>query len=152
MSRRKELDNIDEKIVSMLVYNARMSYTDIADEIGLARPSVRARIEALEKNGKILGYETLLSDDADKRITYIFNLYIRPYEIKKCLEGFKRIPDIQTVFRAKDGFSCTLVCKSATFERVERIRDALQRFPGVREESFDIVEVSHNNMLKLTAA
>lgn len=42
------LDGLDQRIVQLLIENARISYSDIADKIGLSRVAVKARIQALE--------------------------------------------------------------------------------------------------------
>ena len=45
------LDEIDQKIVQLLIKNARFSYSDIGKEVGISRVAVKARIQALEKKG-----------------------------------------------------------------------------------------------------
>ena len=45
------LDELDQKIIQLLVKNARMSYSDIGDNIGISRVAVKARIQALENKG-----------------------------------------------------------------------------------------------------
>ena len=45
----KGLDELDRKIVALLTENARMSYSDIGEAVGVSRVAVRARIDALEK-------------------------------------------------------------------------------------------------------
>ena len=42
------LDEIDQKILELLIHNARMSYSDIGTEVGLSRVAVKSRITALE--------------------------------------------------------------------------------------------------------
>ena len=43
------LDEMDQKIVQLLIKNARMSYSDIAQQVGISRVAVKMRIQALEK-------------------------------------------------------------------------------------------------------
>ena len=38
------LDESDQKIVRLLIENARVSYSDLGDKIGLSRVAVKARI------------------------------------------------------------------------------------------------------------
>ena len=45
------LDALDQKIVSLLIENARMSYSDIAQRVGVSRVAVKMRVQALEKRG-----------------------------------------------------------------------------------------------------
>ena len=49
------LDALDQKIVSLLIENARMSYSDIAQQVGVSRVAVKMRVQALEKRGVIEG-------------------------------------------------------------------------------------------------
>ena len=54
------LDALDQKIVSLLIENARMSYSDIAQRVGVSRVAVKMRVQALEKRGVIEGYTTII--------------------------------------------------------------------------------------------
>ena len=40
------LDETDQKIVKLLIRNARMSYSDIGKQIGLSRVAVKLRVQA----------------------------------------------------------------------------------------------------------
>lgn len=42
------LDSLDREIVRLLIENARISYSDIGEKIGISRVAVKARIQALE--------------------------------------------------------------------------------------------------------
>lgn len=50
------LDETDNRIVSLLMKNARMSWSDIGEEVGLTRVAVKNRVRALEEKGVIKGY------------------------------------------------------------------------------------------------
>ena len=43
------LDKLDQKIIQLLVSNARMSYSDIGEKIGISRVAVKARIQAFRE-------------------------------------------------------------------------------------------------------
>lgn len=55
------LDKLDQKIIQLLVKNARMSYSDIGEKIGISRVAVKARIQALENKGIIEEYTTIIN-------------------------------------------------------------------------------------------
>ena len=40
------LDELDQKIIQLLIENARISYSDIGKETGISRVAVKARIQA----------------------------------------------------------------------------------------------------------
>lgn len=54
------LDELDQKIIRLLIENARISYSDIGEETGISRVAVKARIQALEKRGVIEEYTTII--------------------------------------------------------------------------------------------
>ena len=55
------LDVLDQKILQVIKDNARLSYSDIGDKVGLSRVAVRNRMEIMENNGVIQGYKTVIN-------------------------------------------------------------------------------------------
>ena len=55
------LDDLDKKIVQLLIQNARMSYSDIGQKVGISRVAVKMRVQALEKKGIIEEYTTIIN-------------------------------------------------------------------------------------------
>lgn len=54
------LDALDNKILDVLEDNARATYSEIGEIVGLSRVAVKNRIEILEQNGIIQGYKTII--------------------------------------------------------------------------------------------
>ena len=57
------LDSLDQKIIQLLTENARMSYSEIGQKIGISRVAVKARIDALEQRGIIEEYTITKTTD-----------------------------------------------------------------------------------------
>lgn len=58
------LDELDNKILGVIEKNARMSYSEIGDIVGVSRVSVKNRISLLEEKGYIQGYYTRIDPDS----------------------------------------------------------------------------------------
>ena len=58
--RREDLDKIDEKILNLLKGNARMSYQELGNAIGMSRVAAKKRVQRLEREGIIRGYNTCI--------------------------------------------------------------------------------------------
>jgi DNA-binding Lrp family transcriptional regulator len=58
------MDEADYRLMTLLRQNGRRSISDLAQETGLSRATVRARIEKLEQSGDIVGYTVVLRADA----------------------------------------------------------------------------------------
>jgi len=54
------LDDLDKKILEILRYNARLTYTAIGEKLGVAHSTVYERIRRLEENGVIKRYTTII--------------------------------------------------------------------------------------------
>lgn len=82
------LDELDQKIIQLLVKNARMSYSDIGEKIGISRVAVKARIQALENKGIIEEYTTIINP---QKISGAVSCY---FEIETRPDSFKEVTDI----------------------------------------------------------
>ena len=58
------IDEIDQKILSFLVKNARMPFLEIARECGVSGAAIHQRVKRLENNGVITGSRLLVKPQA----------------------------------------------------------------------------------------
>jgi len=61
-----KLDEHDLKLINLLRDDARLSISELAKLLGLSRPTVKSRLERLEKEGIIQKYTIKLSPDIEK--------------------------------------------------------------------------------------
>lgn len=64
MSKRRP-DATDERILRLLVRNARLSWRDVGDEVGLSANAVAQRVKRLETDGWVVGYTAVLDPALD---------------------------------------------------------------------------------------
>lgn len=78
MSKRRP-DATDERILRLLVRNARLSWRDVGDEVGLSANAVAQRVKRLETDGWVLGYTTVLDPGLDDEgLTALVHLRAAP--------------------------------------------------------------------------
>ena len=56
-----QLDDVDERILKLLHENGRITNVELAAAVGLSPPPCLRRLRALENNGIIVGYKTLIN-------------------------------------------------------------------------------------------
>ncbi len=66
------MDETDKKILNMVKGNARMSYQEIGNALGMSRVAAKKRIDKLQKAGIIRGYNTYIKRDYE--ITMLFDI------------------------------------------------------------------------------
>lgn len=73
------MDQIDMKLISLLQENARYSLKQLAEQVFLSSPAVSSRIERLEKEGYIRGYQAEVDPiKLGYHITAFINLEMPP--------------------------------------------------------------------------
>jgi len=66
------LDEKDNQIVNLLIQDARLTYSEIGDKVGLSRVAVKNRVAALEEQGIIKGYHADIDPlEAPKMMTFV---------------------------------------------------------------------------------
>ncbi len=58
------MDEVDQQIVTLLRENARRSFQDIGRRVHLSAPSVKRRVDRLERDGVLLGYTAIVDPEA----------------------------------------------------------------------------------------
>lgn len=61
VTKKKPLDRIDLKILKALQLNARLSYVELADRVGLSTTPCMERVKRLENQGYIEGYHAKIN-------------------------------------------------------------------------------------------
>ena len=78
------MDNTDEKILDLLKGDARMSYQQLGDAIGMTRVAAKKRVMKLERDGIIRGYNTYIKRMDD--VMMIIDIVTSPGKIDNVLQ------------------------------------------------------------------
>jgi Lrp/AsnC family transcriptional regulator, leucine-responsive regulatory protein len=73
------VEEIDQKILSLLCRNGRMSFTDLSRETGLSVSATHQRVRRLERRGVIRGYAAVI-DPADAGLPLTAFVSIKPFD------------------------------------------------------------------------
>lgn len=107
--KSKELDNLDQKILTELQKNARISNVEIGRRVGLSAPAVGDRITKLEDEGFIEGYRTILNmEKLGFSIQALISFKSQKLNHDEMLKLVKSIPEICEWYAITGSF-CMLV-------------------------------------------
>lgn len=120
------LDDLDQKILTLLTRNARYSYSEIGDRIGLSRVAVKSRIDALEKKGIIEEYTTIINPQKiSGAVSCYFEIETTPAALDAVIDRLYQSDTVTQIYRMSG--SCCLHVHA-----VAASQDELERF--IREE------------------
>ena len=90
------IDQIDQKILSFLVKNARMPFLEIARECGVSGAAIHQRVKRLEANGVITGSRLLVKPQALglNVCVYVSVSLSESNKYPEVIESFKKISEI----------------------------------------------------------
>ncbi|MDP1794161.1 MAG: Lrp/AsnC family transcriptional regulator [Acidimicrobiales bacterium] len=114
-------DDIDRQIVALLVEDARRSFNDIGDRVGLSAPAVKRRVDRLEDDGVIRGYAAVIDRSVDGKTMETFvELYCggrtAPSDIRSIVEEFDQVVEAYTVSGEADAL---LLLRTADIAELE---------------------------------
>ena len=135
------LDTLDQKIIQLLIENARASYSEIGEKIGISRVAVKARVQALEKRGIIEEYTTIINPQRiSGAVSCYFEIETQPEALSMVSEILKSNEIITQVYRVtgRDKLHVHAVC-SSNDEMVILIRDVIDSLPSFISCSCNII-------------
>lgn len=78
------MDQIDEKLLNMIKGNARMTYQEMGNALGMTRMAAKKRVKKLEEAGIIRGYNTTIYREDE--VTMMMDITTTPESFEKVLE------------------------------------------------------------------
>ena len=135
------LDALDQKIVRLLIENARISYSDIGQEVGISRVAVKARIQALEQRGIIEEDTTIINPQKiSGAVSCYFEIETLPDTLAEVTETLKENEAITQVYRVTGKNKLHVHAVAASSEEMEKlIREVIDPLPGVVSCSCNII-------------
>jgi DNA-binding Lrp family transcriptional regulator len=96
------LDATDRELLALLQANARESVTTLGKKLGIARTTVIARMERLQKGGVITGYSVRLNQATlEKSLQAYVGLSVAPRAGRDVLKRLAKMPEIAGVQRQR---------------------------------------------------
>jgi len=142
--RRRELDKIDRSILRLLQENARLSFTEIGERIGLSTTPCTERVRRMEREGVILGYSARLNPQHLQSRLLVFVEINLDHKSGDIFEEFRRavlkLPDVQECHLVSGDFDYLIKARINEMTSYRKLLgDILLKLPHVRESKSYIV-------------
>jgi Lrp/AsnC family transcriptional regulator, regulator for asnA, asnC and gidA len=148
-----EIDNIDIKILSELMKDAKTPYTEIAEKVFVSGGTVHVRMKKLEKMGVVKGASLIIDfSKLGYDITAFLGIYLQKSSLYEtvCAEMAK-IPEVLTINYTTGAYSiwAKVICRD-TNHLMEVLHNKIQRVKGIeRTETFISLEERMNRPLQI---
>lgn len=126
------MDEIDVKLLALLAENARAPVATLARELDLARTTVQARIERLERQGQIAGYTIRRGTAARAALRATVLITIEPRTGPAVLARLKSLPDVKRVHTTSGRFDLIVTLEAPSTETLDIALDRIGEAKGVK--------------------
>ena len=127
------LDELDQQIVRLLITNARMSYSEIGQQVGISRVAVKARIRALEQRGIIEEYTTIINQQKiSGAVSCYFEIETLPDSFAQVVSLLDQNETITQIYRVTGKNKLHVHAVAASSEEMEQlIAQVINPLPGI---------------------
>jgi len=142
VKKEKALDEIDKNILRILQANARTSYREIQDKLGISIGTIHNRISKLKESKVVEGYTLRLNNEKlGYKLSFLIRINIDGKHTEQELKELTRIPEVCSIFHTTGEQSAALICR---FKESNDVHDFIRRL----NEKRYITRTNSNMILK----
>lgn len=116
-----ELDEFDRKIIAMLGRDGRMTYTELAQRVGLSKTPCQQRVKRLVDSGLIIGFRAIV-DPAKLGLDHVAFTEVklsdtREEALKRFNDAVRQIPEVEECHMIASSFDYLLKVRTPDIRR-----------------------------------
>lgn len=136
----QHLDEIDNKILALLMDDARLPVSTIAKKVAIARTTAIARISGLEKRGVIAGYGLRLNQELyQPAVRAYVGISIDPRSSAAFVKVLQKMSEVETLCAVSGNIDYMLTLRCRSTAELDRLLDQIGTTEGVRQTSTSII-------------
>lgn len=134
------MNPVDEKLLALLLHDARASTSALARELGLSRSTVQSKIRRLEQAGIIKGYTAQLGDSyAESLVSAHVLITVHQKMTGQTNRQLAAIPSVTSVYAVSGDYDLIAVVRTETTEQLSRVLDEIANFEGVERTNSSLI-------------
>jgi DNA-binding Lrp family transcriptional regulator len=134
------LDETDQKLLTLLRHDGRRSISDLAQELGMARATVRARVERMEKQGDIVGYTVILRADAvSMPVRGITMIEVEGRAKDRVVDVLGGLPEVAAVHTTNGKWDLIIELGADSLTDLDTVLGRIRLIPGVASSETNLL-------------
>jgi len=134
------LDTLDRQLIALLQANARESTADLARRLGVARTTVLARLQRLERQGVVVGYTVRLGQEEGERGVEAFvGITTEPKSARDVTQRLASFPELRQLCSVSGEFDYIALLQADTPARLDGLLDEIGAIVGVLKTTTSVV-------------
>jgi Lrp/AsnC family leucine-responsive transcriptional regulator len=127
------VDSTDRRIIELLAANGRLSYAELARQIGLSGPAMHERVGKLEATGVIQAYRAQVDREAVGLGVTAFIGIVQGVdsEIDDIVASMSELPEVESCYFLAGTESFLILVRVPSIAELEQLIVRLNRIPGI---------------------
>lgn len=127
-----DLDEVDQRLIAELRRDGRLALSDLAARLGIARATVRARMERLTERGEIAGFTVLTRGDVTPHpVRALMFIGIEGRGAERIMGRLTGLPEVQAVHSTNGRWDLIAEIGARTLEELDAILFRIRGLEGV---------------------
>lgn len=131
------MDKIKEKLLNLLCENARYSFFELADFLGISEKQVEALVKELEDSGVIVKYSAIVNTEAleKKHVQALIEVKVAPQKLKgfdSYAEDLYAFSEVKSLYLMSGGFDLAVFVECTDLSEVAKfVSEKLSVIDGI---------------------
>jgi len=154
MTQQSAMNRIDRKILSILQKDGRISFAELARQVGLTTTPCIERVKRLQRDGYIKGFQAVLNPQMLDASLLVFVQVRLDRTSKENFDNFHdkvmRLEQVQACYLVTGGFDFLVQARVGDMSAYrDFLSDDLLTLPGVQESTSVVVIEAYKESLQL---
>lgn len=134
------MDDLDSRLIAALRRDGRMAISDLAILLGVARGTVRARLEALEARGEVVGFTVLTRGDVEARpVRGLMMLGIEGRGMDRIIARLQGMAEVEAIHTTNGTWDLVVQIGTDTLAGLDGVLFAIRRIDGVKRSETSLL-------------
>ncbi|ASJ73611.1 Lrp/AsnC family transcriptional regulator [Granulosicoccus antarcticus] len=138
------LDDLDQKLITELRHDGRLSISDLAKTLGVSRATLRSRLERLISSGEILGFSVVLKEDRHELpVCATMLMAIEGKRANSVIHQLYGMPEAQSIHTTNGRWDLVVELGAADLAAFDAILGRIRMLEGVSATETSLLLVTH---------
>ena len=141
------MDELDSKIIQLMMRNARMPVKEIAKQVNLTSPAVSSRIHRMEQEGIIGGYTVTLNRPADRvYVDALISLSVAPSKHDAFLNLIQNSKEVLQCYHVTGDYTFLIKVSCGSMPQLEHLILQFQKLGTTSTQIILSTPVNHGDL------
>jgi DNA-binding Lrp family transcriptional regulator len=140
------MDDIDRKLIALLRIDARASIASLAQQLRVARGTVRNRLTRLEESGVIVGYTLRLKPQVEEQhIRALMTVLVEGNRTESVIRALRGDPAVSALYSTNGRWDIVAELRAESLQAFDRVLARIRLIEGISSTETSLLLSTHKH-------